>query len=83
MRFLDQEGGRLSNERCMRSLQAAEKLVRAVASRAPALRSLAERARSAAEEQFARYARLERQHARALQRVHLGVVKGLLAPAEG
>mmetsp|Transcript_4378 Transcript_4378/g.7761 ORF Transcript_4378/g.7761 Transcript_4378/m.7761 type:complete len:310 (-) Transcript_4378:45-974(-) len=78
MKIFDQEGGRLNTRRHLRSLEACKKLYNEVAAHAPALLPLAGRAKLEMENQFSRYLSLEEAHNRALQRLHLGVARGLL-----
>merc|ERR1719401_1500474 len=79
MKFLDQEGGRLSTERHLRSLQLTAKLYQGVAAHAPALLPLVSRAQACMEEQFERYRLLEEGRARLLRRLHAGVMRDVLA----
>lgn len=78
MKFLDQEGGRLSTEKHLRSLQASSKLYGAVMTHAPSLQPLAGRAKAAMESEFDRYQQLEQAHSRLLQKLHLVVTRGVL-----
>mmetsp|Transcript_129405 Transcript_129405/g.235211 ORF Transcript_129405/g.235211 Transcript_129405/m.235211 type:complete len:434 (-) Transcript_129405:48-1349(-) len=83
MKFLDQEGGRLSTEKHLRSLQAISKLYGAVMTHAPALQPLAGRAKAAMESEFERYQQLEQAHARLLQKLHLVVTRGVMQDGGG
>lgn len=75
---LDREGGRMSNEKRLRCLQASSKLYSAIAAQAPALLPLASRTKAATEAEFARYQKLEEAHAMQLHRLHLVATRGVL-----
>lgn len=81
MKFLDQEGGRLNMEKHFRSLQANSKLYAAITAQAPALQTLAGRAKASMEAEFEKYQSLARNHTEQLHRLHLMVTRGLLNPA--
>lgn len=80
MKLLDHEGGRLKTCRHLRSLESCRRLYQEVASTAPSLLPLAGRAKAEMEDEFARYLELEESHGIALQRLQLGVVRGLQRP---
>lgn len=82
MKFLDHEGGRLKTDRHLRSVESCRRLYQEVAHAAPNLLPLAGRAKAEMEEEFARYLQLEESHNRALQRLQLGVVRGLQRPQD-
>jgi len=77
MKIFDQES-RLNSRRHLRSLEACKKLYDEVARHAPALLPMAGRAKLEMENQFSRFLSLEEAHNRSLQRLHVGVTRGLL-----